>query len=106
VPSKLKPAVFVVFLVLALIPAQPHAQQTLGSINGTVTDTSGAVVQGTDVKIRNVGTNLEVDVQTKGDGSFSVVDLPIGTYEVTLSKEGLEKEVYPQIIVQGDRTTT
>ena len=107
-PSKLKPAVCLLFLffVLALMPARVDAQETLGAINGTVTDTSGAVVQRVGVNIRNVGTNLEVNAQTKGDGSFSVVDLPIGTYEVTFSKEGFEKEVYGQILVQGDRTST
>ena len=93
-------------LVLALIPARARAQQTLGAINGTVTDQSGAVVQDVGVKIRNVGTNLAVNAKTKDDGSFSVVDLPIGTYEVTFSKEGFRKEVYSQILVQGNRTTS
>ncbi len=95
-----------VFALLFLSSVPAHAQQTLGAINGTVTDPSGAVVQKVAVKIRNVGTNLEVDATTKDDGSFSLVDLPIGTYEVTFSKDGFEKEVYSQILVQGDRTTT
>ena len=82
------------------------AQQTLGALNGTVTDTSGAVVQGTTVKARNVATNLEVSATTKVDGSFSLADLPIGTYEVTFAKDGFKTESYPQIIVQGNRTAT
>jgi hypothetical protein len=108
VSSKLKLAalVFAAFFALLLLTVPAHAQQTLGAINGTVTDSSGAVAQGVSVKIRNVGTNLEVDAQTKGDGSFSVVDLPIGTYEVTFSKEGFQKVVYSQILVQGSQTTT
>ena len=80
--------------------------QTLGSINGTVTDASGAVVQGATVKARAVATNLSVSALTKGDGSFDIADLPIGTYEITLTKEGFETALYPQIIVQGNRTTT
>src|SRR5579859_1205026 len=55
------------------------AQQTLGSVNGTVTDASGAVVQGAKIKAHAVATNLEVTAQSKGDGSFSITDLPIGT---------------------------
>lgn len=94
-------------VLLALLLSFPaYAQQTLGAINGTVTDASGAVIQGVSIQIRNVGTNLVVNAQTKSDGSFSVVDLPIGTYEVTFSKEGFQKEVYSQILVQGNRTTT
>ena len=82
------------------------AQQTLGSMNGTVTDTSGAVVQGVSVKAHSAATNLEVTGTSRGDGSFSIADLPIGTYEVTFMKEGFQTAVYPQIIVQGDRTAT
>lgn len=95
----------VAFLVVSFsFPA--NAQQTLGAINGTVTDASGAVIQGVGIQIRNLGTNLVVSAQSKSDGSFSVVDLPIGTYEVTFSKEGFQKQVYSQILVQGNRTTT
>jgi hypothetical protein len=65
-----------------------RAQQTLGAVNGTVTDASGAVIQGVSVQIRNIATNLVVTTHSKDDGSFSVVDLPIGTYEVAFSKEG------------------
>lgn len=82
------------------------AQQTLGAINGSVADSSGAVIRGADVKARNVGTNLELTAVTRGDGSFSITDLPIGTYEVRFTKNGFETAVYPQIIVQGNRTTT
>jgi hypothetical protein len=93
-------------LALALVTVCASAQQTLGSMNGTVTDSSGAVVAGASVKIRAVATNLEVSAQTKGDGAFSITDLPIGTYEVKFVKDGFETAVYPQIIVQGSRTTT
>ncbi len=94
-----------VVVVLAATPAA-FAQQTLGSMNGTVSDASGAVVQGATVKARAVATNLEVSATTKSDGSFSIGDLPIGTYEVKFGKEGFETADYPQIIVQGNRTAT
>ncbi len=44
-----------------------------------------------------LSTNLQVQAETKPDGSFNLADLPIGTYEVTFSKEGFEAAVYPQI---------
>lgn len=89
-----------------LIGVSARAQQTLGSINGTVKDASGAVVQGAKATIRNAGTNLELTSTTNSDGSFSFVDLPLGTYAVTFAKEGFETQVYSQILVQGNRTTT
>src|SRR3984893_9012812 len=81
-------------------------QQTLGALNGTITDASGAIVQGATVKARAVATNLELTAASKSAGSFRIADLPIGTYEVTFTKDGFQTAVYPQIIVQGSRTST
>jgi hypothetical protein len=94
----------IISLVAFAIPA--FAQQTLGSINGNVADTTGAVIQGAQVRARATATNLEVDATTKSDGSFSIADLPIGTYEVKFIKDGFETNVYPNILVQGNRTAT
>ena len=97
----------VTFLIFSAFLAVPsYAQQTLGSIDGTVTDSSGAVVADASVKARSVATNLEVEAHTRNDGSFHIADLPIGTYEVTFSKAGFKASVYPQILVQGNRTAT
>jgi hypothetical protein len=92
--------------ILLLLASSSRAQQTLGSINGAVTDSSGGVVQDAVVKIHNVATGLEQTAKTKSDGSFSIVDLPIGTYSVTFSRDGFKTEVHSQILVQGNRTTT
>jgi len=99
---------FVVLMICltVLFTAQVQAQATLGAINGTVTDKTGAIVQGATVKVRNVGTNLEQTITTKGDGSFSVVDLPIGTYSVSFSKDGFKTVVFSEILVRGALTTT
>jgi hypothetical protein len=93
-------------VVLVLSPQRGMGQQTLGSMNGTVTDKSGAVVQGATIKARNVATNLEVNAESKSDGSFNISDLPIGTYEVKFTKDSFQTADYPQIIVQGSRATT
>jgi carboxypeptidase family protein len=92
--------------ILFLLASSARAQQTLGSINGTVTDSSGGVISGASIKARNIGTNLEQTATSKNDGSFNIADLPIGTYEVTFSKGGFKTEVHSQILLQGDRTTT
>jgi hypothetical protein len=95
-------------LSLAIIGlSQPMlAQQTLGAMNGVVTDPTGAVVPGVTVKAHSAATNLEVQRTSRPDGSFSFADLPIGTYEVTFTKDGFQTAVYPEIIVQGSRTST
>ena len=83
-----------------------HAQIVLGSITGTVKDTTGGTVGDATVKIHNVGTNLEITTKTQSNGSFVVNNLPIGAYEVTFSKAGFDTERNTQVIVQGDRTST
>ncbi len=104
-PKVMRSALVVIAsLLLAASPAL--AQQTLGSINGTVKDSSGGVVAKAAVKARNLGTNLTQATTSKDDGSFSIVDLPIGTYEVSFAKDGFKTEVHSQIIVQGGTTAT
>src|SRR5580704_17988843 len=98
--------VVVCFGLIGLFSSPAQAQQTLGSVNGTVTDSSGAVIQNATVKIHNLGTGLEQTVSTKSDGSFNIADLPIGTYSVTFSRDSFKTEVHSQILVQGNRTTT
>jgi hypothetical protein len=105
-PTKFFALILTALLSLAFLSPKAIGQQTLGSLNGTVTDVSGAVVQKAAVKIRNLDTNLVVTAQSKNDGSFSAADLPIGTYEVTFAKEGFKTAVYNQILVQGNRTAT
>jgi hypothetical protein len=98
-------AAFSVFLLIGLqVPLQ--AQLTVGAINGTVLDASGAVVQDAEVKAHNVGTNLEVAVHSKSNGSYSISNLPVGTYTLSFAKSGFETETHTEVLVTSDRTTT
>src|SRR5467141_2610186 len=69
--------------LLFLLGTNVQAQQTLGSINGTVTDVSGGVLGKVNVKVHSAATNLEQTAVTKDDGSFLIVRLPIGKYSIT-----------------------
>lgn len=83
-----------------------NGQQVVGAITGTIKDASGASVPDATVKARSVSTNLQVTVHTQSNGSYSIPNLPIGTYELTFTKAGFETETHTQVLVQGDRTTT
>ncbi len=82
------------------------AQMVLGAVTGTVKDASGASVPGAAVTARNLGTNLKVPVHTEANGSYSIPNLPVGTYEITITKAGFETETHTDVPVQGDRTST
>ena len=57
-----------------------------GSIAGTVTDSTGAVVQGAQVTIKNTATNAARTATSGTTGAYSVPNLSIGMYEITVTK--------------------
>ncbi len=95
----------ILFLSLAL-HAPLSAQQILGAITGTVMDSSGAAVADAAVKAVNVATNLEVNARSQPNGSYSIPDLPAGTYKLIFTKAGFDTETHTEVLVNGNRTTT
>src|ERR1700687_5548386 len=87
----MKLRLLVVFVLLSA--AMLMGQTFRGTILGTVTDPSGAVVAGATVKVRNVATGLERTTATSADGSYAVPELPIGTYSVTVTLAGFQTAV-------------
>ena len=70
-----------------------------GTILGTVTDSSAAVVPAAKVAVRQVGTGLERSTEATSDGSFSVPELPIGSYSVTIYAAGFQTSVTKNVVV-------
>jgi len=97
-----------VFLLAAIFQFSlcVQAQQTLGGIIGTVSDKSGSVLPGTNVTIVGDQTKLTRTQTTNGNGAYDFVNLPIGTYTVTVSHDGFQTERLASILVQADRTAT
>jgi hypothetical protein len=83
------------------------AQDIVGRISGTVTDTQGAVVPGASVTIANEATGVSrPPVTTNGAGLYVADDLPVGTYTVTVEKTGFKKtSVAGNIVTAGGRLT-
>ena len=74
----------VVFLFCLTVSLRLCAQGAIsGTINGTITDPSGAVVPNAQVVERNTGTHISTTVTTSAKGFYSVPNLNAGTYEVT-----------------------
>lgn len=81
-------------------------QGGLGSITGTVADTSGAVVPGVKVSVTNKGTGQAREVLTAQDGTYVVPLLPPGNYAITASKTGFNTVTRSGIIVTPDQPAT
>jgi hypothetical protein len=76
----------VVFTVFA------SAQNTNGRIIGTVTDTQGAAIAGAKISVTNTGTNVLSDTVTNNEGYYQVLQLPVGSYTVTVEHAGHSPE--------------
>ena len=95
--------IILVFVLLAAIGLS--AQTFRGTILGTVTDPSGAVVAGAKVTVKNEGTGLERSTETSADGSYALPELQIGSYTVTITLPGFQTSVTKGVTVDvaGER---
>lgn len=65
-----------------------HAQSDRGTIQGSVSDQSTAVVQGAKVEITHLATGTVTNLVTNAEGQFTAPNLPLGDYLVLVTKEG------------------
>jgi len=86
--KKLWSVLSLLLLCLALTSTAVAQQITTGTIQGTVTDPSGAVVPAAEIQAKNLDTNLTRTLSTDSDGRFVFLLLPPGRYTLTVTKEG------------------
>ena len=95
-------------LLLALtVSALPvSAQEFRGTVAGRVTDSSGAVIQGATVTIKNVQTNVTTSATTNDDGGYNLSFLLPGTYTLSVSMQGFKTAQRENVEVRvSDRLT-
>ena len=92
--SVLKISLAALFLIgaLAFFLATASAQIVGGTLAGTVTDTTGAVLSGITVVIHNDETGTERNLTTGADGRYSAPSIPIGTYSITATHDGFSPQ--------------
>ena len=78
----------VVYVAFTLVPASAEAQTVTGTMQGTITDRSGAAVPGVTLTMRNVETGLERIVVTNGVGFYNAPFLQLGRYNVVAELSG------------------
>jgi outer membrane receptor protein involved in Fe transport len=81
-------SLFVIAIIALVASPAAFAQSFRGSIEGTVTDTSGGVVPGAEVKVTGTENGLVRTATTNDLGAYSVTELPGGMYSVAVSKTG------------------
>src|SRR5277367_2229940 len=93
------------FLLAALSAFTLNAQTFRGTLLGTVTDATGAVIPGAAISVKNMDTGIERTTESNSDGAFTIPELPIGRYSLAVTvtgfnpyqAEGLEVTVGSQV---------
>ncbi len=72
---------------------------TTGTILGTVTDTTGAVIAGAPVDVTNTSTGVTTRITSTGSGDYTAADLAPGPYKVSVQMSGFSKAVVSGIVL-------
>ena len=96
-----------IFLVVFCFAAVGFAQETTGTINGTITDPNGAVVSGATITLTDAEKKVVVRTATSNEeGFYSIPNLPSGVYDVSIEMSGFKKSLSPAVKVDvGQRRT-
>jgi hypothetical protein len=82
-----------------IISLGAFAQTDRGTITGTVSDPAGAVVANAVVEAKNTESGVTFQVGSSATGNYTLAQMPVGTYEVSVSSAGFKKAVRPGVIV-------
>src|SRR5215475_12829211 len=91
------------FAVLLVCSAATWAQTITGSVTGTVTDPTGAVVPNARVQATNVDTNVVTETTTNNDGIYNIRFLQIGNYKVTVTSPGFGTTTYGPFVLETNQ---
>jgi hypothetical protein len=88
------------FLIALSAVAVLWGQVERASIVGTISDKSGAVIPGAEVRVTNEATNTSVAVATTASGDYSAPNLIPGSYTITVQKQGFSRSVVRNFVIQ------
>jgi hypothetical protein len=91
------------FAAVLLFQSQGSAQQVYGSVYGTVSDASGAVLQNAKITITDVSKNIKFETTTNEDGNYTQSRLIPGTYSIEVEATGFRKAIMRDVVVNVDQ---
>jgi outer membrane receptor protein involved in Fe transport len=93
------------FALVLIIPSRGFAQATSGTLSGTITDPSGAVIPNANVTITDADRGTTLTTTTNAEGFFTRTQLPNGRYNVKITANGFKTAQQNDLIVNIDRET-
>src|SRR5215831_7096542 len=86
-------SIYALLLIIIVGVNRLDAQVRTATISGTATDSSGAVLVGAKIEVKNLGTGTTQSAITDSQGRYSILELPVGEYEVRASAAGFQTVV-------------
>src|SRR6186713_872091 len=99
------PALLVV-LFLSAHAAFGQAQSNAADIQGTVKDSTGALVANATVTARNPATNVSRNTTSNDEGFYRIINVPPGDYEISVEAANFKKAVIPKVTVTVGQAAT
>src|SRR5579885_727153 len=96
--------VLLLTLVALGLPAWTQVSSGVGSIEGTIADSTGAVVPNAQVTVKNVNTGVTRTTSSDSAGRYVVLSLPIGEYEVRAAANGFRSVLRSGVTLQIGQT--
>ncbi|MFN8004369.1 MAG: carboxypeptidase regulatory-like domain-containing protein, partial [Acidobacteriota bacterium] len=96
---------FALFTLFSLLSLSAFAQTVTGTLNGTVTDATGAVVPGIIVTAKDTATGFTRTTTTTSEGFYSMPFLALGSYNVTVEAKGFKKITKTDVVIELNKTT-
>jgi hypothetical protein len=93
----------VLALTIVFLSPAVNAQGSFGAFRGAVKDSSGAVVPGATVAVRNQATAVEQSTTTDASGNYIISHLTPGTYTMAVAKAGFKSLSHPDLILNLDQ---
>jgi hypothetical protein len=87
-----------------LLTLVTNAQTVSGTLRGTITDSTGAVVPNATVVVRSTETGLERTVVSSDDGLYNIPFLPVGTYVVEATRGDFNKVIRQNVVINLNET--
>ena len=87
-----------------LLPIVSASAQFRASVQGTVADSTGALVPDANVTLTNKETSAKQTTTTNADGFYRISGLPPGTYQLVVEKGGFKRQSFENVVVNAEET--
>src|SRR5882724_6949535 len=100
------PAVLFALLLLFLLCLQSPAQLSTATVTGIIHDSTGGVVGGAKITLRNLDTTVEIRAESNSSGNYVFLNITPGRYSLEATSTGFQTSKVPELALAVNQTVT